>query len=183
MSALDGLIARTCERLRILTRQMARGYPALRSVEQTDDVLQNALIRLTQRLMQEPPQSRLHFHNLAALQIRRALLEMARCLNGRNGQRPKQLTNQDEATDEKGNPLERIADSTEGPTSLAEWAEVHEQIDRLPQDDQELFDLLWYQDLTKAEAAEVLGISLRTLKRRWLLARRRLRKALGEEST
>ena len=45
------LIAHACERLRTLTRRMLRGYPALRSWEQTDDVFQNAMMRLYRDLV------------------------------------------------------------------------------------------------------------------------------------
>ena len=42
-------------------------------------------------------------------------------------------------------------------------------------------DLLYYQGLTQAEAAEVLGVSERTVKRRWQAARLALHDALGGE--
>ena len=41
--------------------------------------------------------------------------------------------------------------------------------------------MLWYQGLTQAEAAELLGVSSRTVKRRWQTARLRLFEALGGE--
>jgi RNA polymerase sigma-70 factor (ECF subfamily) len=51
------------------------------------------------------------------------------------------------------------------------WSEFHAQVDGLPREERDVFDLLWYQGLTQAEAAAVLEISLRTVKRRWLAAR------------
>jgi len=44
-----------------------------------------------------------------------------------------------------------------------------------------VFSLLWYDEVTQEETAAVLGISLRTVKRRWLSARRLLAKALHGE--
>jgi RNA polymerase sigma-70 factor (ECF subfamily) len=70
--------------------------------------------------------------------------------------------------------------STE-PSRLAAWAEFHEQIDALPEEEREVFDLLWYQGLNQAEAAELLGVSERTIKRRWQAARLRLHEALHGE--
>jgi hypothetical protein len=67
-----------------------------------------------------------------------------------------------------------IADRTEGPSSLAAWAEFHEQVSEMHQDEREVFHLLWYQGLGQREAADVLGVSLRTVKRIWLSVRRKL---------
>ena len=41
------------------------------------------------------------------------------------------------------------------------------------------FDLLWYQGLTQAEAAALLGVAVPTVKLRWLKARLRVQQALG----
>ena len=39
-------------------------------------------------------------------------------------------------------------------------------IDDLPEDEREVFDLIHIQELTQAEAAEVLGVTVRTVQRR-----------------
>lgn len=49
----------------------------------------------------------------------------------------------------------------------------------LPEEEREIFDLLWYQGLTQAEAANLLNISDRTVKRRWQSARLLLHDRLG----
>lgn len=72
-----------------------------------------------------------------------------------------------------------MSDSTEGPSSLAEWAEFHEQVAQMPEEEQEAFCLLWYQCLGQEEAADVLGVSLRTMKRRWRDARLWLDESMG----
>jgi RNA polymerase sigma factor (sigma-70 family) len=43
----------------------------------------------------------------------------------------------------------------------------------------EVFDLIWYDGLTQREAADVLDVSERTVRSRWLEARMALREALG----
>jgi RNA polymerase sigma-70 factor (ECF subfamily) len=48
---------------------------------------------------------------------------------------------------------------------------VLRQVAALPDELREVFDLIWYQGLSRAEAAEVIGISERTLMRRWQEAR------------
>ena len=47
-----------------------------------------------------------------------------------------------------------IADDTNDPVNLAEWAEFHEQIERLPERAREVFDLVWYDGLSHADAAD-----------------------------
>jgi DNA-directed RNA polymerase specialized sigma24 family protein len=44
-----------------------------------------------------------------------------------------------------------------------------------------VFDMLWYQGLTQAEAAALLQVSERTLQRRWRAACERLHAALDGE--
>ena len=50
---------------------------------------------------------------------------------------------------------------------------------RLPDDLRAAFDLLWYQGLTQAEAAELLGVAVPTVKLRWMKARLQVQQALG----
>ncbi len=65
------------------------------------------------------------------------------------------------------------------PGRLAEWTGFHAQVEALPEEEREVFDLLFYQGLPQAEAAAVLGVSERTIKRRWQAARLALHEALG----
>src|SRR5262249_56458704 len=76
------------------------------------------------------------------------------------------------AGDDSGPPA--AADLSQEPSRLAAWGEFHEQIAALPDEEREAFDLLWYQGLSQAEAAELLGVSERTVKRRWQAARLKL---------
>jgi len=77
-SALDSLIRRTEERMEHFARRMLARFPAVRAKVQTEDVLQSALMRLTRALRQETPKSVHDFFGLAAVQIRRELLDLAR---------------------------------------------------------------------------------------------------------
>ena len=45
-----------------------------------------------------------------------------------------------------------------------------------------MFNLLWYQELTQAEAAALLGVTERVVKWRWRAARLALHQALKGES-
>jgi RNA polymerase sigma-70 factor (ECF subfamily) len=66
------------------------------------------------------------------------------------------------------------------PATLAEWTDFHERVQWLPQAAREVFDLLWYEGLTQAEVAQMLGVTERTVKNRWRSAKLELQRLLGE---
>lgn len=176
------LLGIACERLRRLTRKMIKGYPNVHRWEQTDDVLQNAILRLERTLQQLPIETAHDFLRLAALHIRRELLDLARHYYGPHGvgahyeshsKRPAE-SGQASAPDDP-------SDLTHEPVRLAVWGAFHEQVAALPDNEREVFDLLWYQGLTQVEAAALLHVDVRTIKRRWLSARMILQDALQGE--
>ena len=71
--------------------------------------------------------------------------------------------------------------STYQPERLAAWGEFHDRVEALPEHELEVFDLLWYQGLTQAEAAGVLAVSVATIERRWLAARLLLQESLRDK--
>ena len=60
--------------------------------------------------------------------------------------------------------------------------EFHQAVDRLPEDERAVFDLIWYQGQSQQEAAELLDVNVRTIKRRWREARVHLHDAIGGEA-
>jgi RNA polymerase sigma factor (sigma-70 family) len=176
-TARNELLNHSCERLRRLARRMLRDFARLKRWEDTDDVLQNALLRLWTALAEVTPSSARHFYALAALQIRRELIDLARQYYGPEGIGAKHASNV-QGDHSESVPQAGKADSTHEPSRLAVWSEFHQRVDTLPEQEREVFDLLWYQELTQAEAAALLSISEATLKRRWLAARRRLHQML-----
>jgi len=175
--AKDALLDHTCDRLLRLTRKMFHTYPGLRRWEQTDDVFQNAMLRLHRALAEVKLESVRHFFNLAAVQIRRELLDLAKHHFGPEGEGAKHHTD-GQPSDEPGGALH---DQAQEPVDLESWSEFHVQVDALPEQEREVVNLLWYEGLTQEEAATVLGISFRTLKRRWHSARLRLYEAMNRE--
>jgi len=173
-SARDRLLEHCCGRLRVLARQMLRQrFPHVGRWEQTDDVLQQAMLRLHQSLEEVKLESGRHFYNLAATQIRRELIDLARHYYGPLGQGTKHETEQI-GGDCRVQPKHDRPDTSAEPSSLAQWVEFHGQVEALPEDEKQIVDLLWYQGLTQEEAAEVLGVTDRTVRRRWVSARTRL---------
>jgi RNA polymerase sigma factor (sigma-70 family) len=175
------LLRCACGRLHKLARKMLKGYPKVRRWEQTDDVLQNAVLRLHRTLQQLPVATSGDFFRLAALNIRRELLDLARHYYGPLGQGARHASSPGQPSGSDNFTPAAPVDLSGDPTRLAAWSDFHQQIEALPDEEREIFDLLWYQGLTQAEAAEVLGASQRTVKRRWQSARLRLHDALGGE--
>jgi RNA polymerase sigma factor (sigma-70 family) len=179
--ARDELLAIALERLTRLTRKMLRDFPGVHRWEQTDDVLQNAALRLHRALGEIQPPTVADFFRLAAAQVRRELIDLARRYSGAEGLGAHHASI---AAAGKGTEVQAAAgpsptDTTYDPDRLASWTEFHCQVESLPVEEREAFDLLFYQGLSQAEAAAVLDVSERTIKRRWQAARLRLVQTLG----
>jgi RNA polymerase sigma factor (sigma-70 family) len=184
-AARQELLSGACDRLTQIARTMLRSYPRLKRWEETDDVLQNALIRLLRTFETITPSSLRDFYRLATLQIRRELIDLIRHYYGPEGRGAKHATNNTnkmEQSSRKSAPLlyER-ADPGDEPSRLLAWTNFHEQIERLSEEERDVFGLIWYQGLAHTEAAEVLGVSAKTVKRRWQAACLHLHDALQGE--
>jgi RNA polymerase sigma-70 factor (ECF subfamily) len=177
-SARGEMIAVSCERFHLLARKMFRDYPRLRRWEGSGDVAQMAVMRLLNALQKITPDSLRHFFLLAAVQIRRVLIDLARHYFGPEGLGARHETPHGGAASTAGGPMDQAVDIQETPEQLEAWTKFHETIGKLPEEEREVFDLLWYQGLTTAEAAELLGGSIRTVQRHWQAARLHLYEAL-----
>jgi RNA polymerase sigma-70 factor (ECF subfamily) len=167
-----------CERLTRLTRKMLKGFGRVKRWEQTDDVVQNALLRLYRSLAEVQPASAVEFYRLAALNIRRELLDLAKHYYGARGLGAN-YASADKGPDRGGaEPAHEPPAAGDEPSQLEAWAAFHDQVERLPAEEKETFDLLWYQELSQAEAAALLKVSERTVKRRWAAARLKLHQSL-----
>jgi RNA polymerase sigma factor (sigma-70 family) len=164
-SAREALLECSLDRLHELAQRMFRREQDLRSVAQTDDVLQKALLRLHTAMKGIKPQDVRAYYGLAARQIRWVLRDLA-------GERVQAKIINYTAT-----PPEQ-EDYLGEPSNLMEWSAFHETIETLDEESREMFDLLFYEGLTQEEAAEVLQTSIRTVRRRWQRARLMLERAL-----
>ncbi len=173
------LLEHTCDRLSQLAHVMLKGYARLRRWEETADVVQNALVRLCRALETVTPTTLRDYYRLAALQIRRELLDLVRHYYGPQGAGGHHQSNADGSpSGDAAPPAYERCDATQDPSRLAAWADFHRQAAALPEDEREVFDLLWYQGLGHTEAAAVLGVAARTVKRRWQSACLKLHDAL-----
>jgi RNA polymerase sigma-70 factor (ECF subfamily) len=172
-AAADAFLRRVCGRLEGLARGMLRGFPNVRRWADTDDVLQNSLLRLLNTLQAIRPENSRHFAHLAALHIRRELLDLARHYRHR-------LDAPIGAAGENAS----LAHDVPAPDSaevgdLDRWSAFHEQVDLLPPEEREVVSLTFYHGWTQAQIAELLQVDERTIRRRWRAASLQLTEALG----
>src|SRR5262249_38664228 len=137
-------------------------------------------LRLHRALADIRPATVKDFYRLAGVQLRRVLVDLARHYFGPQGagsnlQKPAEGASREPAFDGESTTYE--------PAGLVGWGEFHQAAERLPEEEKEVFDLIWYQEQTLPDAAEVLGVSLSTVKRRWLAARLRLQDLLEDEKS
>ena len=166
-SARDELLRSVSQRLEVLARRMLQRFPQLRRWEQTDDVLQGALLGLLNALRVVRPESMRSFYTLAAVMIRRQLIDLWRHYYGPTGPGTHHGS-------EPSIPARAAAPQDDFP----DVDRVHELVDQLPEDQREVFELRYYHDLSHDEVAEALGVSTRTVQRRWVAALRRLHSLL-----
>ncbi len=164
-TARDDLFRHVTGRLERLTRKMLHHFPGVHRWAGTDDVLQSALIRLLRALEDVRPTTPRDFLGLAAEQIRRELIDLARHYFGPQGLGANH-TSRGGAEGSRDPVLAQPAPADE-PSTLAAWCEFHEQVRHLPADEREVVDLLFYQELTQDNAAELLQVTKRTVQRRW----------------
>jgi RNA polymerase sigma-70 factor (ECF subfamily) len=177
-AAAEALIEHSLGRLRRLARKMLGDSPRVRRWEETDDVFQNAAVRLFRALQAVRPASARDFIGLATAQIRRELIDLARHHYGPEGQAAHHAS--DPGLPAESGPCRPMADAADGgtgPVTQLQWQEFHTQVQALPQEEREVFDLIFYQGLSQEAAVNLLGIALRTVRRRWRSAKLLLHKA------
>jgi RNA polymerase sigma factor (sigma-70 family) len=174
-AAADELLRSVCDRLERLARKMLRAFPNVRRWADTDDVLQNAVVRLLRTLQQLQPASMRDFYGLAAEHIRRELLDLARHFGGPHGLGANHASL---PPGEGAAPAPEGVAPTDEPGELEQWQRFHEAILRLPAEEREVVSLLYYHGWSTVQVAELLQINERTIRRRWRSGCLRLEKLL-----
>lgn len=166
--ARNELVVIACERMRDVAHRMLRGFPRVRRFDETDDVVQNAALRLYKTLASLHPSSSEHFINLACTHIRRELIDLARKHAGPESYAANHETNYVRQDDRDLAKIDAVASHTaDSLGALDNWTRFHEAAAQLPDEERELFHLVWYMGAKQAEAARILGCSTRTIKRHW----------------
>jgi RNA polymerase sigma-70 factor (ECF subfamily) len=198
VAARQRLLELTRDRLMGHARCLLHGrYARLEPFAQTDDVVQQLFLKILRNQDRfwvnadgEPVRSLAEFFGHASAWMRDVLCDLLRKEYGREDNRPAArpldggpsdagpLDALDGGPSDAG-PLHEPFSSTLDGEKLRRWTEFHEAVARLPDDLRAVFDLLWYQEMSQAEAAALLGIAVRTVKLRWMKARLEVQQALG----
>jgi len=173
--AINDIILHCLERARKLAGGMLGRFASVPNEIETGDVVNELVVRLIPVLGEKTFDSQAQFLRYAALCIRSNLIDLAK-------KRRPILVGEAGSRSSAPSPLETKSDSTNDPSKLAQWGEIHQLIDHLPDEERVLFDLLYYQDLTQSEAADLLGIPLTTLRAKWLHARANFMRRLGNNA-
>jgi RNA polymerase sigma factor (sigma-70 family) len=156
---------------------MLRRFPNVREWTETVDVVQGSLIRFLATLQNLRPDSTCHFFNLAALHLRRELIDLARQFAS---ERFTRLHMAGGAGDSRGDGLDQAPGPKAG-DDLELWRRFHEAVDQLPTVEREVVSLVFYHGWSQAQIGELFGVDERTIRRRWQSACIQLNDLVGEK--
>jgi RNA polymerase sigma factor (sigma-70 family) len=180
LSAREELLRSVCQRLERMARKMLRRYPKVQRWAEADDVLQNALLRLLRALQEVWPSSTREFFSLAAEQMRRELLDLARHFYGPRGEGANHDSQFEDADSQA--PVLDPADRSDDREELERWCAFHQEVERLPVEEREVVALIYYHGWTQAEVAELFQVTVRTVQRRWQSALLKLHDLMKKEA-
>jgi RNA polymerase sigma factor (sigma-70 family) len=183
-----GEILEVCnERLRELAHRLLGKFSKVRRWDNTDDVAQNAAMRLYRALAETVPDSPRGLMGLLATQIQRELIDLARKHSGPMSYAQNHDTNvRNDAADGSiylVNETEDAGDGLEQEIPLERWEEFHAAVESLPEEHREVFKLVWYLGTDRETTAKTLGLSVRTVGRRWQEAREMVARAVENQGS
>jgi RNA polymerase sigma-70 factor (ECF subfamily) len=178
-AARKELINHAYEKLRRLAGKMlGESFPRLKeppALQDTTDIANEAAQRLYLALQEVPIATVRDFFRLAAWRMRMILLDLAKKTDHHIQHGLVSFPRGD--VPQAGNKTSLLKDALDQSDS-ATTIELHHQIGQLPKEEQEVVELRFYHDLSETETAAVLGVSTRTVRRRWTSAKLKLFDAL-----
>lgn len=178
-AARDHLVHMVGSHLERLTRKMLRRFPQVQRWASADDVVQNAMVRLLRALQTVKPNSPRDFFALAATQMRRELIDLARHFRGHVGESAVQPERHPDGPSTQNTTFDP-ADRPENPEDLEKWCLFHHQVGLLPSAEREVLGLVYYHGYTQVQVADILQISERTVRRYYKSAMARLQTTLKD---
>lgn len=168
-AAAEGLLPIVYDELRLLARGYLQRERANHTLQATA-LVHEAYIRLVDQTT-ATWQNRAHFFGAAARAMRRILVDYARRHRAAKRSGNWQKVELNEAL---------LPPADEG-VDLVELDEALQQLAKLNPQHSQIVELRFFGGLTIEEAAEVLGVSPRTVKRAWRAARAWLRQRMGAD--
>jgi RNA polymerase sigma-70 factor (ECF subfamily) len=178
LAARERILELCAARLRVLASRMLDRFPRVRRWDDTDDVFQNAALRLHRALAEVRPENPRAVMALAATQIHRELLDLARRYAGPRSHASHHDTNVVRESRDPDAPEFHVERAAAPPAALDRWSLFHEAIASLPAEGRDMFHLVWYLGADQKTIARLLDCSERTVRDRWRAARDAVRDAL-----
>jgi RNA polymerase sigma factor (sigma-70 family) len=182
--AVAPLIKDSQERLRRMAHFVLAGRPRIRRWYDSDDVYQASAMRLKRAIIEVRPKTARHFLNLAASCIRREVIDLFRHEYGPEGSARHHVSDRVDPRANEGVGVQHEHAAKEwGPATEARVKDLIRLLEAsLPEEEREVFDHLYIHGRSQEEAAQLLDVSVPTIKRRWRSARLLLAQVLKTEA-
>ena len=168
--------------LRGSIKQTIKRNPKLRHWVQESDVRQEVLLRFVKAIRVTEINNDAHFIHLLLLQLRRTIVDLHRNMYGPNGWALNLKSDPDAIQSEKltNEGLTRSIFANGEPITVDEWIDFHNSVGSLPEEEQLVFEMMFYGQFTDKDVAELLGCTDRTVRRHWRNARVQLQKMIND---
>jgi len=140
-------------------RLLGKRFSKVRRWDDTDDVAQNAAMRLYRALAETVPDSPRGLMGLVATQIHRELIDLARKHAGPRSYAANHGTNVMAGLDGPVHVVDEAAEDHEaaGDIPSERWEAFHKAVESLATEQREVFSLIWYLGVDQEAAAKALG--------------------------
>jgi len=164
-TAHEELLRSVASQLERLARKMLRRFPGVQHCVQTDEVLQNSLLRLLRALREVQPTSMRDFFGLAAVQMRRELIDLARHFESLS--QTTNLFDLPTITGSASPPLWNPGADSVAQQDLERWSSFHQEVENLPVEEREVVSLIFYHGWKHQDIADRFDVCVQTVQRRW----------------
>jgi RNA polymerase sigma factor (sigma-70 family) len=171
------LLERAYQRMQALAATiLQRSFSDLADRHEVDSILSETWLRLVQTLEKVQPPTVADFFRLAAHKMRQVLLDLVRT-ERRHAHDPVAETARGTQSLTPATP----GNQTYDPARLAQWTELHQQVESLPGDERSVFEMHYYLGMPQAEIARILDLHPRKVSHLWIAATDKLADSVSRE--